>query len=89
MSKNDELCIKNEELCIKNEELCIKNDAFCREPRPPTLFSEMKPDPIGSRAPLLAEHTVEVLTEAGMSGAEISKLLDEGAVAQPREPSKL
>ena len=49
----------------------------------------MKPDPIGSRAPLLAEHTVEVLTEAGMSGAEISKLLDEGAVAQPREPSKL
>jgi crotonobetainyl-CoA:carnitine CoA-transferase CaiB-like acyl-CoA transferase len=39
-----------------------------------------------SGAPLLGEHTAEVLAETGYSPAQIDELLDAKVVAQPAHP---
>jgi crotonobetainyl-CoA:carnitine CoA-transferase CaiB-like acyl-CoA transferase len=49
-----------------------------RQIAPPVVFSR-SPASVRRPAPLLAEHTVEILTEAGYSGAEIEALLASGA----------
>ena len=49
--------------------------------RPTTRFSET-PAGISRHAPLLGEHTTEVLCEAGLDEAEIRALLDDGAAVQ-------
>ena len=41
------------------------------------------PGTIHAPAPALGEHTAEVLSEAGLSEAEIEELLESGAAAGP------
>lgn len=48
-------------------------------PRSPVYLSET-PGEIRTRAPLLGEHTDEVLASVGYSAAEIAKLRESGAV---------
>ena len=50
-----------------------------RQARPPERF-ERTPSAIGRAAPLLGEHTDEVLAESGYTREEIEKLRAEGAV---------
>ena len=46
----------------------------------PVSFSEMMP--LSSRAPMLGEHTTEVLEELGYNKAEISRFVEKGVVKQ-------
>ena len=51
-----------------------------RQARPATRF-EATPSSIRRGAPLLGEHTEELLAEAGLSATEIAALRDAGVVA--------
>ena len=51
-----------------------------RQPRPAARFS-VTPSAALRAAPLLGEHTDEVLTEAGLDAAALAKLRASGAVA--------
>ncbi|MEX2208845.1 MAG: CoA transferase [Myxococcota bacterium] len=55
------------------------NTGRIRQARPPERF-EHTPSAIGRPAPLLGEHTDEVLTESGYTRAEIESLRAEGAL---------
>ena len=46
----------------------------------PVHFGET-PGAVHSAAPILCEHTVEVLTEAGFSADEIERMCNSGAIA--------
>ena len=52
----------------------------------PAKFSAT-PTEVSRPAPLFGQHTREVLTEAGFSGAEIEALFAEGAAKETRLPS--
>jgi alpha-methylacyl-CoA racemase len=49
----------------------------------PFKLSRTPGDPARAPGPSLGEHTREVLSEAGYSGAEVEAMLDDGAVAGP------
>ena len=49
--------------------------------RPPVRFGK-SPAAIRRHAPLLGEHTLEILNEAGLDQAEIDALLESGAAVQ-------
>jgi crotonobetainyl-CoA:carnitine CoA-transferase CaiB-like acyl-CoA transferase len=50
-----------------------------RAMREPTEWSETQPSPV-RHAPVLGEHTTQIMAELGYSAAEIKTLLDEGAI---------
>ena len=51
----------------------------------PFKLSRTPGDPVRAPGPRLGEHTREVLTEAGFTGAEVDALLESGAVGGPAE----
>ena len=50
-----------------------------RQPRHPSTFGDERP-PLGGPAPLLGQHTDELLAELGLAG-QAGRLRDEGVVA--------
>jgi crotonobetainyl-CoA:carnitine CoA-transferase CaiB-like acyl-CoA transferase len=53
-----------------------------RQPRPPERF-DRTPSQIGRPAPLLGEHSEEVLDEIGLAAEEIARLREAGVIASP------
>jgi len=53
-----------------------------RQARPPEHF-ERTPSDLRRPAPLLGEHTDEVLLEAGLAPEDLATLFDEGTIARP------
>ena len=58
-----------------------------RQTRPPARFSETRPE-IRRGAPVLGEHTVEVLLEAGYDPAAVDAMLESGAALQAGDASR-
>lgn len=55
-----------------------------RQTRPPAVFSETRPDPPRG-APLLGEHTEDILAELGYEPERISKLRDAGVIGAEQQ----
>ncbi|WP_223273977.1 hypothetical protein [Nocardia cerradoensis] len=52
---------------------------------PHPIIYDRKDTAVRSHAPFVGEHTMQVLREAGLSAAEITQLLSDGAAVQGRQ----
>ncbi|MEX3967864.1 CaiB/BaiF CoA transferase family protein [Paraburkholderia sp. EG286B] len=62
-------------------------DGTMRFPKPPVQFSRT-PGGFDRAGPLLGEHTVEILREAGIDESRITAMLANGSIAQPERPPR-